>query len=283
MQESGQFPRACELTAITAAATAACDADDGLVDGYLNSPGTCTYDAKTMIGKRVACPEINGNITVTAGAAAAANAAWTGALDAAGERLWYGVSRDARLTGQAALVNTVCDASGTCKGSPNPFVSAWIKNFVYKDASRDITNMTRAELQRIFHASVQEYTDIIGSNDPDLSAFKASGGKLLSYHGLKDFIIPPIGAVDYFGAVLEKDLKIRDFYRLFMAPGLEHCWYQTGPYPTTMFDAMVKWVEQGVAPDSLPAVTLPDSKGNIVKKKLCPWPQLATTENGTCQ
>lgn len=279
MHELGKYPRACELNAITAAAIAACDPNDGISDGYISLPASCTFDATSMVGKVVACAETKASITITAAAAAVANAAWSGAIGSDGFQLWYGVGKDARLTGVAALANTICDASGTCTGSPNPFVSSWLKQFVYKNGDKDITNMTRAELRRVFHASVQEYTSIIGTNDADLSEFKASGGKLISYHGQQDYIIPPGGTTDYYDEVTFNDPSVKDFYRLFMAPGLAHCWYQTGPYPTTMFDAMVNWVEKGVAPDSLPAVTLPDSKGKIIKKKLCPYP---TAPDGDC-
>jgi hypothetical protein len=31
---------------------------------------------------------------------------------------------------------------------------------------------------------VQQYDSIVGTNDPDLSAFRDAGGKIVSYHGM---------------------------------------------------------------------------------------------------
>lgn len=38
---------------------------------------------------------------------------------------------------------------------------------------------------------------MIGSDDPDLSAFARSGGKPLSWHGQADQLVPTQGTVDY--------------------------------------------------------------------------------------
>lgn len=44
--------------------------------------------------------------------------------------------------------------------------------------------MTHEEFDRYAHMGVQLYDSIIGTNDPDLSEFRARGGKILGYHGL---------------------------------------------------------------------------------------------------
>jgi feruloyl esterase len=60
----------------------------------------------------------------------------------------------------------------------------WIKLFVAKDPAFDVANMSRLDYEHIFAASVREYDSIIGTNSPDLSEFRASGGKIIAYHGL---------------------------------------------------------------------------------------------------
>ena len=55
--------------------------------------------------------------------------------------------------------------------------------------------------------------------NPDLSKFKARGGKLLMYHGWNDTAISPGNAIDYYTSVQKKmGGKQDDFIRLFMAP-----------------------------------------------------------------
>src|SRR5207237_10726860 len=40
----------CKLAAATAAAVAACDAIDGVKDGVLENPMSCTFDPKALLG-----------------------------------------------------------------------------------------------------------------------------------------------------------------------------------------------------------------------------------------
>ena len=71
--------------------------------------------------------------------------------------------------------------------------------------------------------------------DPDLSAFKAAGGRLISYHGWADALIPGQYAIDYYDSVIEAMgglAETTDFYRLFMAPGVAHC--RGGPGPGSL-------------------------------------------------
>jgi hypothetical protein len=67
---------------------------------------------------------------------------------------------------------------------------------------------------------------------------------------------------------LDKD--VHDFYRLFLAPGINHCLGGKGAYPAGTFDAMREWVENGVAPDTLAATSL-DNSPNF-ERSLCPYP-----------
>ena len=45
--------------------------------------------------------------------------------------------------------------------------------------------------------------------------------------------------------------QTQQFARLFMAPGVGHCGGGSGPQPQALFDAVVNWVEHGVAPDRI--------------------------------
>ena len=65
---------------------------------------------------------------------------------------------------------------------------------------------------------------ILNAMDPDLSVLRAAGKKIIQYHGLADAVIPPQYSIAYYEAV-ERYMRrdIRYFYRLFLAPGMEHC------------------------------------------------------------
>ncbi len=64
---------------------------------------------------------------------------------------------------------------------------------------------------------------------------------------------------------------MHDYYRLFFAPGLEHCFGGSGAYPYSTFDTLRTWVENGTAPDTLSATTV--SVSPEFNRTLCPYPK----------
>ena len=98
-------------------------------------------------------------------------------------------------------------------------------------------------------------SEIYNSTNPDVSKFKARGGKLLMYQGWADAIVTPAMTVDYYEAVERKSggrEGTQDFLRLFMLPGADHCGLQPGPgADQTGYDpitALEQWVEHNVPP-----------------------------------
>jgi len=65
-----------------------------------------------------------------------------------------------------------------------------------------------------------------------------------------DSIIPTRGGEHYYRAVMKLDPAVHGYYRLFLAPGINHCFGGAGAFPDTAFDAPREWVENGVAPDT---------------------------------
>ena len=118
----------------------------------------------------------------------------------------------------------------------------------------------------------------LNSNDPDLSAFRKHGGKLIQYHGWADPAIPPRDSIRYFKSVRAKMGDTAAFYRLFMAPGMLHCGGGPGPNELPTLAAISDWVEKGKAPDQLVATKLAgNAPGGTVERTrpLCPFPKVA--------
>ena len=69
---------------------------------------------------------------------------------------------------------------------------------------------------------------------------------------------------------------MESYYRFFPAPGVEHCSNGAGAVPSDPLAAVVKWVEQGVAPEVLPVITSDGSK----TRKLCMYPVVASYNGG---
>ncbi|OAG08447.1 tannase and feruloyl esterase [Paraphaeosphaeria sporulosa] len=270
MNQLNYYPAPCELEYITNSAITACDGMDGLADGVLSSPNRCDFDATTLIGQLNGCS--GGQTQVTSQAAQIAMAAWSGPTSTGGHRLWPGLNRDAALAGLPGLTTaeTNC-SSGTsqCEGVPFSVAEKWIRLFVEKDTDFDIKGMSQADYELSFEKSLSQYDDIIGTSSPELSAFRNSGGKILSWHGLADQLIPPNGTAGYYDRVFRQDRKVHDFYRLFFAPGTRHCQAGAGPYPYDSLDALVDWVEHGKAPDVLVATKRPGD--DAVTRLLYPY------------
>ena len=69
--------------------------------------------------------------------------------------------------------------------------------------------------------------------------------------------------------------KTAEFARLFLAPGVAHCAGGAGPQPTGVLDALLTWVEDGKAPDTLMS-TRRDQPGVVTRSRpLCQWPLVA--------
>ncbi|HXA59483.1 MAG TPA: tannase/feruloyl esterase family alpha/beta hydrolase, partial [Streptosporangiaceae bacterium] len=118
---------------------------------------------------------------------------------------------------------------------------------------------------------------IIGTDDPNLTAFRNAGGKMITWHGLADPLIFPQGTVNYVQrvqATMRGARNVDSFYRVFLAPGVGHCAGGNGPVPTDPLGALVKWVQDGQAPATLPAATT-DSTGATITRNLCPYPAIS--------
>ncbi len=140
--------------------------------------------------------------------------------------------------------------------------------------------MGSAALRATLHAP------ILSAINPDLSAFRRRGGKLIQYHGWNDPLISPYNSIDYYESVLqfmaagrsrsEALADVRNFYRLFMEPGVRHCGGGPGPGASVLafLNALEQWREAGIAPASIPATHVSQGREDR-SRPLCPYPGVA--------
>ncbi|KAK0638336.1 putative feruloyl esterase [Lasiodiplodia hormozganensis] len=271
MNEFGAYPHPCELDALTTAAIDACDSLDGVVDGVISDIDGCKFDPYTMVGTSITCADTNQTLQITEAAAVAADAVWTGTN---GTAPWYMPGYQANMTRFDGVGGTSC-ANGTCTGAPQALLTDWMSYFVMKDPDFDYSNMTREQYLDVYHAAIREYTSIIGTNDSNLTAFRNAGGKMITYHGLADQIIPFGNTRHYYDAVMAGDPDVKDYFRFFEAPGVGHCSGGAGALPDHTFYSLVDWVENGIVLTTLKATSDADANGNVLERILCPYPQKA--------
>jgi len=119
-------------------------------------------------------------------------------------------------------------------------------------------------------------SSILDATDPDLSEFKAHGGKIIHYHGWADMALNPLMSVNYYEAVLNfmGVEETMDFYRLYMVPGMFHCMGGAGCDNVDWFTPLASWVEDGIAPEGLIGSHI--ENGEVVRTRpLYPYPGVA--------
>jgi feruloyl esterase len=176
------------------------------------------------------------------------------------------------------------------------YVREFLRDLVYGDPSWDFN---RFDFKRDRPAIREKLGSDYDARDPDLSRFKAHGGKLIMYHGWADPALQPRLAVDYFENVqrVMGETSTADFMRLYMVPGMYHCvggpgTNDIGQVPPagaadpghSVTAALEAWVEQGRAPeaivaakykDDLKALFAPDQAERVRTRPVCPYPQIA--------
>ncbi len=267
MNVEGNPIPSCKLAAATAGAIAACDAIDGVKDGVIEDPNRCKYDPKSLIGTSADNCE-----SFTEADANLIRKFWDGPRRQDGSFLWYGLPRGAQLT---ALWNS----RGTpLKPQAMGITLDWYRYFLVQNPQLDWTTITPDLYERLWEQSVEQFGAVIGTDNPDLSEFRDRGGKAIVWHGWSDQLISAHGTVDYYKRVQQEmggPENISEFIRLFAAPGVEHCGGGQGPSPSGQMKALLAWVEEGKAPDTLLAERR-DRAGKITRSRpLCQYPLVA--------
>ncbi|KLU92702.1 hypothetical protein MAPG_11689 [Magnaporthiopsis poae ATCC 64411] len=289
-------PHECEMDAITAAAIAACDELDGVKDGHIDvETEECLsrFDPFSVVGRTINCtanlhPEsgdVGQTLVVSPLAAKIVNATWAGALGADYSSTYVGSGIGTDLTGNQpnyadrtsfSILNTACK-NGTngevCVGRPNPLGLWWFKYFTSRDASRNLTGVTREEFNSLLRFGRQEYAAFIPQ--PDLTEFHKAGGKMLTFHGTLDQLIPARATEGFYKSAASRPGNIHDYWRYFPVQGLHHCFSGTGSTPYTMLKQLQAWVENGTAPTSSPFDLLDPATSDVHQRLACAFPQKA--------
>ncbi|HVZ22244.1 MAG TPA: tannase/feruloyl esterase family alpha/beta hydrolase, partial [Vicinamibacterales bacterium] len=248
---------AAKLEMLNKAALAACDGNDGVKDGIINNPRVCKFDPAALLCKNGDAPDC-----LTAPQLQAVKRVYAPAKTKSGQYVFPGKEPGSE-TGWGGVLG----------GRIAPGVSVGSFQVAYNDANWDAKTF---DLDRDLKIVDEKVGAPVNAINPDLSAFKAHGGKLLLYHGWNDTAISPGNTIDYYQSVVKKmGGKQDDLVRLFMAPGMQHCGGGPGPNQVNYMAVMERWREGGVAPASMEAVHVTNNRVDMTRP-LCPYPQVAT-------
>lgn len=243
-----------------------CDSQDGLVDNLVSDPVGCNFRPEELL--------CSNNIT---------NGTSAGCLTAPQISTLYKIyspswSENQTFTFPPLYLGSEPSWFLLSSDAPNSLGTDYMRYFLglgpdwpFYDYNEDIQRL--ADRLQPGNASVGF----------DLSAFHAKGGKILSYHGMSDGLIPA-GSTPYFynqvySELTPRGINVDEFFRFFLVPGMGHCagtfptfnapWYFAGPNQAAALGstvhsvpgfedkehdamlAMMAWVEEGLAPHSI--------------------------------
>jgi feruloyl esterase len=217
--QGGQILTAEKLPALHATVMAAC-ADE---NGVITDPRACAFDPATM-----RCPPgADRPDCLTDEEIRVVRDEYRGPTDKDGHGLFDGGEPyGSELAWAIWLVMPAADAA-----APGDTIGA-VLGLSYLDDAAFLANPAgRYTLKAVpftteMHDRLKQLGGIYNATDPDLSAFRASGGKIIIYHSWADQAIPPFATIDYYRAVVGEAGGLpaaQSFSRLYMIPGLCHC------------------------------------------------------------
>ena len=292
------FVSPAQLTLVNNAVLAQCAGQDGGLksDGFLTDPRDCHFDPTVLQCMGSTSPPD----CLTTSQVSVFKRYYSGPLDPrTGELIYPGNARGSEASSFDDLGLALNELL------PEPAFDGlfyWVFGASFGDLN-SAQNYRNFDFDRGVAAVDQALAADLNATSTDLEAFAGRGGKLLMYHGWADPLIPSQGSINYFNAVVTAQTDVvaqsvdvqertRAFFRLFMAPGMYHC--TGGPGPNVFggvlnqgglndpghnaLSALVKWVEQGVAPETIIATKFVNdvpAQGVVMQRPLCVFPKVA--------
>ena len=259
-----------------------CDELDGLRDGIMESPDLCDYKPDNLI-----CEGSQTTGCLTPAQADTVRTIYAPLLGEDGSPVYPRMQPGSEDT----------EAPMAYYGG-EPFIEYdWFRYVVFNDSDWDPFSLVPADYTTISNQNPFNVETWQG----DLSAFRDRGGKLLTYHGLKDGIISSEISPLYYEHVAQtmglSPAQMDEFYRFFRVSGMAHC--EGGPGAVMIGNtrknmasadpdenvlwALVRWVEQGVAPDTITGTAYVNGTkdaGIAFKRKHCRWPYRNVYQGG---
>jgi feruloyl esterase len=281
--DGSEIVPASKLPMITKAVVAACDKNDGVVDGVIDDPRSCRFDPASL-----RCRDQDGSDCLTSPQIAALNKMYAGARNPrTGEQIYPGWSRSSEA------LTTMPDgrpASGWSQywGTRDPMRVNFWRLWVFNDPQ---WNPRRFDFDRDLTRADDTIGKLVDQRSVDLAAFKQRGGVAIVYQGWQDPVVNPLDTIAYYERLRSQQGSQQEadrFFRLFLVPGMGHCSGGTGTtnfgnlggfVPQTdadhdLLSALDRWVEQRTPPDRIIASRV--EAGQIVRTRpLCAYPKRA--------
>ncbi len=272
------------LDVLAAHSASSCDVLDGVEDGVINDPRVCTLEMLNL--ESLTCDGGRADNCLSEGEVETARTVYADLVSNTGEVVSPGVMPGAENAGDWGFWLFPQEMFGGEESAVDS-INGFLSDLMRHDADFNIDDYDPAnDADRIAREMVP-----LNAGDPDLSEFKANGGKLIIYQGWNDFPLRPQRAIEHLHNV-ESEMggaeATTDFFRLFMVPGMTHCAGGPGAWQTDYVTPLVDWREGGKAPERIVG-TQPEQKvsfahlaaseasdtGKSFTRPQCVYPKLA--------
>ncbi len=264
-----------------------CDGVDGLQDGIISDPRRCDFDPLKDLS--VCANEVDGKDCFTIAQIQGLKKVYDGVRNSKGALIYPGQPPGAEIAvnGRSGWLGSI----GGDGGMGLVFGESTMRFLAFEPQRGKDWSWKQFDFDTD-PPKMAAFSKMIDAIDPDLSKLKKRGGKIIHYHGWADALVNPQMSVDYYESVLKKmgEKQTKEFYRLYMVPGMFHCAGGVGCDRADWFTPLVEWVEKGLAPGALTGSRV--EKGETARTRpLCAYPGIARykgqgdinkAENFTC-
>lgn len=266
-----------DLALVSDAVVKKCDVLDGAADGIIGvNPSACSFDPAVL-----QCTGAKTDSCLSGEQVAALKKDFGGPKNSAGQSLYASWPWDSGIKGadwRNWRLGTSTTATPNARNYSLIATDAMLKEFFTPPAPAFDVYTFNFDTDP---ARMDAYAAIYDTTSTDVAAFRNRGGKMLIVHGTSDPIFSANDSIDYYQKLSAANggaASTRDFARLYLVPGMNHCSASGGP-ATDIYDALTplaEWVEKGIAPDNILAKASSTSPWPGRTRPLCPFPQVAT-------
>ena len=296
LAKPGAYLNANKRLALFQSAMQACDALDGLMDGLISNQAACnaTFDPATAMlnAAPLRCPGgadtgdtclSDAQIAAVRTMNAPARFAFPlvrGNKDYPGYNVWgadLGITSSSPVEPTIVFLNLGSSQPTNPMPTTAPYISQQLDGVLKYMITRDLTfNPLSFDPQQKSEWSLgwRELSRMI-NDSPDISGFKARGGKLLLAHGLQDVLVSTRATEDYYARLVQTmgSDKVNGFVRFYEVPGMGHAVSSQFNPAWDSLTALEQWAEHGVAPANQVAVDTVGVPGRT--RPLCDYPKWA--------
>ena len=267
-----------------------CDDIDGVVDGIITDPDLCHFDPSTIACSNSSCTAASNSSCLNPTQVDIVNTIFSPYTYPNGTLIFPGANPGSEILASGGLYS----------GLPFTYSQEWFRYVVLSDPTWDPATYNLSDTilaNELNPFDVQTYPS-------DLSAFRDSGSKMISYHGRQDQQISSFNTERFYkhlqAGMNATSADLDEFWRFFRIPGMSHClngpgaWVfgETGggaaagiPFEPSrnVLAAVVAWVENGTAPDTITGTKFVNdtvSLGVDFMREHCRYPLRSTYVGG---